>query len=371
MELPLNHRDHERRHGLERRRLAQRSHDLSRAPSWPEQRSQFITRYLFVILGVIYYNIGTDQGALLAQPMAVNAGLILYAMLVTVCWLHARQTLYSPLRWRAAMWIDLVGITLTMYIDPAVPSPSMLLYLTVIFGNGMRYGTLYLAETVIGSFFLALMVFAVRYQDVMQSLTLSGAFFMLFSAILVVYAYALTRGLERARRQLEVERSLDMLTGLLNRRALFERAEKLFRANHFNEHPLVVIFADLDRFKAVNDRLGHHVGDRVLSEIARLLAGTLRSTDLVGRFGGDEFVVILPATDLDTGAQVAQRLQDLVTQWSARNDVDVSVSIGLGQAPLHGKDLASLIERVDKAMYQSKLAFGRGGILRVEQALPA
>ena len=91
----------------------------------------------------------------------------------------------------------------------------------------------------------------------------------------------------------------------------------------------------------------------------------------MGRFGGDEFILILPDTPLAGGTTVAQRLQQALGRWTDQQQMDLSLSIGLGQAPQHGRDLKSVLERVDQAMYQSKQQRGQGGILRVGEALPA
>jgi diguanylate cyclase (GGDEF)-like protein len=369
--MTADRRSLDRRRHIDRRLLTHGLHDLVRAPSWGEQRTQHLTRIMFLILGFVYFNVGQEPRTVLVTPLTVNVVLLIYGMLICLTFWHAYHNVYSPVRWRAAMWIDLLGTSFATAVDPAIVSPVMLLYLTVMFGNGLRYGTLFLAETVIGSFFFGAILLLLRFNDFMGALTMSSVYMLMFGAILVLYGYSLTRNLEKARRHLESERSMDMLTGLLNRRALFERADGIFRATKLSDHPIVTLFIDLDRFKAINDNLGHHVGDRVLSEVARLFSGTVRGTDLLGRFGGDEFVFVLPSTDMERGMAVAERLQTLVAEWAKKNDVDLSLSIGIGQAPLHGTDLATLLERVDKAMYQSKLVFGRGGILRVEQTVPA
>jgi diguanylate cyclase (GGDEF)-like protein len=129
-----------------------------------------------------------------------------------------------------------------------------------------------------------------------------------------------------------------------------------------------VLFADLDRFKAVNDNLGHHVGDRVLAEIARLIGQEVRASDVLARFGGDEFVLVLPETEMTHAQQVAQRLQDAVEQWAQEQAIDISLSVGLGHAPQHGQDLKSVLEHVDQAMYQDKARVRRNGIVSVDEA---
>ncbi|UCH54242.1 MAG: GGDEF domain-containing protein [Pseudomonadota bacterium] len=357
----------DRRSRPERGGVMRRHDDWSSTPSWGQQRLQFLTRFFFLLLGVLYFTLGEPpRHSGLVNPFILFSGLAIYGTLVTIFFVHARRQLNSPMRWHAMLWIDLGGVTFAILSDPIVVSPAFVVYVVVILGNGLRYGMRYFAEGMVGSFILGVSVLLVRLADFYRILSMSTAYFVLFGAILVLYAYALMSGFDRARRQLEAERSLDVLTGLLNRRALYERVEPLFRRTPEGSDNLgvAVLFADLDRFKAVNDNLGHHVGDRVLGEIARLLAQEVRASDILARFGGDEFVFVLPDTDSTTAREVATRLQQAVAHWAQEQTINISLSVGIGHAPEHGQDLKGVLERVDQAMYQSK-AQGRGGIVCV------
>jgi diguanylate cyclase (GGDEF)-like protein len=123
-----------------------------------------------------------------------------------------------------------------------------------------------------------------------------------------------------------------------------------------------MLFADLDKFKAVNDVLGHAAGDRVLKSFAEIVRKTIRSTDVAARFGGDEFVMLLEDTSLGEAEIVAVRIQKLVAEWANENGIDFSVSFGLGEAPTHGDSFPGLLEQVDRAMYYSKAKHTGGGL---------
>ena len=162
---------------------------------------------------------------------------------------------------------------------------------------------------------------------------------------------------------------VEQLPETLARRGLEERAIVFFEDVRKQQRPLAVLFADLDGFKGINDTLGHHVGDVVLKKVAGLISATIRDKDLAARYGGDEFVVIMPNTRLPQALLVAERLQAAVTQWARSGEVNLSLSIGIGEAPSHGQELGALLERVDGAMYLCKQSYGRGGIRAVEDVV--
>ena len=333
-----------------------------RAVNWDDQRSQFVTRYLFWAIGLTYYNLGAPVARSAEFLLAVNLMHLVYVLLITVYLAHARRNMLSPLRWRLAMWTDLVATAFVALADSSITSPAYLVFLAVILGNGMRYGLRPFGEAALGSFLLVLLILYLRFADYMSILSVAGIFFLLIGAIVVLYAYSLMARLEQHREEMAAQSNLDLLTGLLNRRGLEERAAVLFRDVQNQKCPLAVLFADLDGFKSINDAHGHHVGDVVLRKVAGLINASIRETDVAARYGGDEFVLIMPDTDLRHATLVAERLQGAVAQWARSGEASLSLSIGIGAAPEHGQELDVLLERVDGAMYLSKQSLGRGGV---------
>ena len=153
----------------------------------------------------------------------------------------------------------------------------------------------------------------------------------------------------------------DALTGLPNRALLQDRLAQAIAHAHRNGSQVAVMFIDLDRFKHVNDSLGHDAGDRMIVEIARRLSSVLRDTDTVARQGGDEFVVVLP--DLageEDAATVAEKLLENLFQplTLCGQEVFPTGSVGIAMYPRDGQDSATLLKNADSAMYRSK---GQGG----------
>ena len=159
--------------------------------------------------------------------------------------------------------------------------------------------------------------------------------------------------------QEELERlaNFDSLTGLHNRRAILRRLdEEIKRASRYKEE-LCLLMLDIDHFKNVNDQYGHLSGDEVLQEVATLVQQNIRDTDTTGRYGGEEFITILPETNLSSALNVAERTRKLIAtsemKDSERNVFNITVSQGLSSYK-PGDDGYSLISRADDALYRAK-----------------
>ncbi len=169
---------------------------------------------------------------------------------------------------------------------------------------------------------------------------------------------------ERLREELEFLATRDPMTGTLNRRAFFARAAIEWARAGRGGQPLAVIASDIDFFKKVNDTYGHHVGDLVIKNYAEQAGRSLRVPDILARFGGEEFVILLPDTSLAAAGQVAERIRQSV---AARRDKSLpAFTVSLGVAATGGKDdfadLDALIAHADAALYRAK----QGGRNRVE-----
>jgi diguanylate cyclase (GGDEF)-like protein len=173
-------------------------------------------------------------------------------------------------------------------------------------------------------------------------------------------------GLERVRlfEQLRSAADTDLVTGVRNHRYLQERLRQEVARGARSHSPLAVLMMDLDRFKQVNDRHGHAVGDRVLHNIGAEILDQVRTNDVVARYGGDEFVVVMPDTSAKQAELVAQRVVDAIIERrhevSNGSHVTVGVSAGLAFYPDDGRTTAQLLATADAQMYAAKRGGGRG-----------
>jgi diguanylate cyclase (GGDEF)-like protein len=194
--------------------------------------------------------------------------------------------------------------------------------------------------------------------------------FTIFEAVFFSFCIPyLLGGMARERIALGYKRAslIDPLTGVGNRRAFLQRGEKLLHRSAFDRRPAVLLLFDLDRFKHINDTFGHHVGDRVLTAFCSVATVALRSDDLFGRLGEEEFASLLPHTSLDEGLDVAERIRsnfEATTLEVGANTLASTVSVGVAISIDQNRNLAGMIMTADRALYRAK-ANGRN---RVEHA---
>jgi two-component system cell cycle response regulator len=189
------------------------------------------------------------------------------------------------------------------------------------------------------------------------------------NAIVKVHQRAKQR-IDRLHRATEIARDLadkDHLTGLYNRRFFDAGLSDLLRRCESQQLPLSVLTLDIDHFKKINDRLGHGVGDDVLREVARRIEGNVRVSDIACRVGGEEFIVIMPGTELDKARRVGERLRLQFSRKPIRTSamsepVKLTVSIGVTGYDRLTDSLDQLLRRADKALYDAK-AQGRNRVI--------
>jgi diguanylate cyclase (GGDEF) domain len=160
---------------------------------------------------------------------------------------------------------------------------------------------------------------------------------------------ALTRNLEVYREKSQ----LDGLTMLLNRAAFMDSLSAEISKAKSTDHPLTVVMLDIDDFKAINDTLGHITGDRVLQELSRMLRANLRKGDIVGRYGGEEFIILLPTCKLQKAFTIAEKLRGIIEGHVAKDIPKFTVSMGCSLYQT-GEIPDRFIQRADMALYEAK-----------------
>jgi diguanylate cyclase (GGDEF)-like protein len=151
----------------------------------------------------------------------------------------------------------------------------------------------------------------------------------------------------------------DPLTGVANRRGFFETGERLLVRARFARQPTALIMFDLDRFKSINDRYGHHIGDEVITVFCRLVTSLLRSNDLFGRVGGEEFSCLLPVTVRRDALMLAERVRaafETMYHTIGEHRLNVTVSVGVAIADDSSLDLDTLLKQADQALGRAKTA---------------
>jgi diguanylate cyclase (GGDEF)-like protein len=199
---------------------------------------------------------------------------------------------------------------------------------------------------------------AIRHDTLRLYLVLGAGLLVLYAAL---FRIVLTASL-RLRRQADENQHQarhDSLTGLPNRAWFYDQTEALLSERRRGESSAVIVM-DLDRFKEVNDTLGHHAGDLLLQAAAGRIRRAVRDTDVVSRLGGDEFAVVLPGATRGTALEVAGRVRKTLEERFSVSGatVDIEASIGIGLFPEHATDVATLLQRADIAMYKAKETHG-------------
>jgi diguanylate cyclase (GGDEF)-like protein len=214
-----------------------------------------------------------------------------------------------------------------------------------------------------------------KFRDEVHAGTLSSLL-LLSTVLLLVYlaAYSVARiGMKRAaeaEEQLRKQAMIDTLTGVLNRGELMSRAEKEISRIERSEpdrdgKSLSLVMLDIDNFKLINDDHGHQAGDKILSQLAARIQKQLRPYDILGRYGGEEFLLLLPETSLSRAMQTAERIRACIADKPFKDGnqpLKVTISIGVSSAN-YGIKLTEAIKVADQALYSAKL----NGRNRVEQ----
>jgi diguanylate cyclase (GGDEF)-like protein len=320
--------------------------------------------WLLLVLVLLYQ---LFEGPLPDDRVAITTGLFFYAAFV----MSFRYANFYRSESRAKIAIEtfgmLVFITWVLWFTGKLQSPLVNLYLLVIITSALTLGKL--ATMLEMALIVACFVLLGEHSPgSMLSLAYVGGLagqlapMVLVAYITTMFSADIRYGLNQARLLSET----DDLTGLYNMRGFSIVADRLFAQSARYNRPASMLMIDSDNLKEINDRCGHDAGNRMLKTVAKSIAGELRNTDVLARYGGDEFIVLLPETPPARAIDVAERIRRAIetspTDFGGER-LQTSVSIGVACYPEDGRSLDTLQARADRAMYVAKRQ-GRNQVAR-------
>jgi diguanylate cyclase (GGDEF)-like protein len=328
--------------------------------------------WLLLILVLLYVVFGEAEKYV---ETAVVAALLFYAALVMA--FRYANFYRDETRWKIAIetWGMIAFITWVLYYTGGLQSPLLNLYLLPVITAALTLGKLTTLIEVVLIAACQIFLGGSFSTETLASLAFVGGFaaqiapVVLVAYIVTMFSADIRYGLNRAKLLSET----DDLTGLFNTRGFAIAADRLFGQAVRYGRPASILMIDADNLKQVNDAYGHEAGNRLLRHLTRIIQAELRYTDVPARYGGDEFVVLLPETPEKGAIEVAERIRDAVA--GAPLDVEgrrvaCSVSIGIASFPGDGQTLDALIARADRAMYQAK-QLGRNRVEKFRLAAAA
>ncbi|MBI2314302.1 MAG: GGDEF domain-containing protein [Betaproteobacteria bacterium] len=312
--------------------------------------------WLLLILVLLYLVVSDPQEE---NRSAIYMALMFFAAFV----LSFRYTNFyqQESRWKLAIetWVMIVFITWVMWHTGRLESPLLNLYLLTIIISALTLGKL---VTLLEMALIASCYVLIGHSQVEGSIfsLAYGAQLMGQLAPMVLVAYLttmLSADIRYAISRIRVLSETDDLTGVLNMRAFSTILEREAGLSSRYSRPYSILMVDSDNLKSVNDTFGHEAGNNLLIHLVRSVQQALRATDVLARFGGDEFVVLLPETSTDHAREVAERVRIAVegAPLDVRGTRVLStVSIGIANFPEDAQTPEAVLEKADKAMYQSK-----------------
>ncbi len=328
--------------------------------------------WLTLILVLLFFVV---PSTVLINKWDLTLAMVIFALFIIS--FRYTKLLTEETRWKLAIETCAIVffITWAVYNTGGIESPLINLYLLVIMFSALTLGK---GITVLVFFLVTVVYFYLAhniYTENAVSYTVFGEVMILFCPYLLAgyVTTLLAADLQNAREGLAELSNTDEMTGLKNRRAFnYEFSTEVKKALRY-KRPFAVMMLDADDLKVANDQYGHIVGDKLIVTLAQVIRDSVRETDILARYGGDEFVIMLPETDGENALIVAERIKEAVqnTSFSANGDrISSTLSIGIACFPDDSDKTEEIVKLADKALYESKNK-GKNTITRQTPGSPA
>jgi diguanylate cyclase (GGDEF)-like protein len=326
--------------------------------------------WLLLLLIILYY-VSPDSQVI--YPIGLVGSMVGFTLFVLG--FHYINANAPQQRWKLALetWVMIAFITWVIWNTGGVSSPLINLYLLVIIISAITLGKVVtlLEIGLIGAFYFYIAVLddtTYTYDEFSQ--------LMIYFAPFVLVAYITTMlvaDLQHGRSMFKELAETDDMTNLLNKRSFLPMLKQTAERAASNAQPLSVMMIDADNLKEINDQFGHQAGDKLILTVAKTLTECMRTSDLICRYGGDEFVAAVPQISAEKAWELGERVRKAVANTSfdvGGRRISATVSIGIASYPSQVSDVSQLMEKADESLYLSKRT-GRNRVMHYgEEIVP-
>lgn len=327
------------------------------------EHSQAVVRLAIAVIGVLYVFFMEAGGKLTPAQHHIIFFLAFYVVfsIVDLVVVIASKPQAAPSRRLLGMVCDLGGTSYFMYVMEANGILFFPVYLWVTIGNGLRYGLpyLYLAMTMSMAGFMIVIGSSAYWKEqwgFSVGLLVGLVALPLYFSSLLKKLSNQNNELKKLYEQMARHATHDSLTNLPNRKHFDDHLAETIASSERDKKTFAILYLDLDGFKAINDALGHGVGDKIITHTARRLEQCVKKGDFVARVGGDEFTILLHDITPSDVSKVAEKTIEALSEpfTLAANALRITTSIGVATYPQDGTDANELIQNADCAMYDAK-----------------
>ena len=293
-----------------------------------------------------------DTGAIVAAALVLGGFILVFRYIN----FYEKETLEKIALETVVM---ITFITWVTWHSGMIESPLLNLYLLPIIASALILGKLVtIAEAAVIAVCLTVMALESSSRDV-SSIAYWSTIFTRFAPIVLVayFTTMLSADIRYAVAKIKLISDMDELTGIYNLRAFTAILRRVFQQTVRHDRQLSIIMIDSDNLKTTNDTYGHEAGNRLLQHLVRKFSDSVRRSDFVGRYGGDEFIILLPETARDGAIETAERIRKSIasSRFDIRNgELRTTVSLGVASYPDDGGDLEVILEKADRALYRAK-----------------